>query len=70
VGVLRDSLARIDAALTEIEAQTLAGDRGAGGLYCRLMKQRMDIALKIREMEAGADRLLEWLLKLLDKGKP
>lgn len=63
--VLRDTLRRIDAVLARIEDQALEGDTRAGSLYSRLMSQRSDIALKIRDMEAGADRLLEWLVGLL-----
>lgn len=65
VEVLRDTLARIDAVLASIEGQALDGDTRAGALYCRLMAQRAEIALKIRELERGADRLLEWLVGLL-----
>ncbi|MGC8893883.1 MAG: hypothetical protein ACP5QG_03435 [candidate division WOR-3 bacterium] len=65
MGVLRDTLTRIDAVLTRIEEQALQGDTRAGALYSRLMAQRSDIALKIRELERGADRLLEWLVELL-----
>ncbi len=65
VEVLRDTLARIDAVLSRIEQQALEGDARAGALYSRLMAQRSDIALKIRDLERGADRLLGWLLGLL-----
>lgn len=65
VGVLRDTLVRIDAVLARIEEQALQGDTRAGALYSRLMAQRSDIALKIRDLERGADRLLEWLMGLL-----
>jgi len=65
VGILRDTLARIDAVLSGIEEQALGGDTRAGALYSRLMAQRAEIALKIRDLERGADRLLEWLVGLL-----
>ena len=65
VGILRDTLARIDAALARLEEGVLGGDIKAGALYSRLMAQRADIALKIRDLEGGADKLLEWLVGLL-----
>jgi len=65
VGVLRDTLSRIDVILARIEGQALEGDTKAGALYSRLMAQRADIALKIRDLEGGADKLLEWLVGLL-----
>ncbi|MEO0141171.1 MAG: hypothetical protein ABIM88_06480 [candidate division WOR-3 bacterium] len=68
MGVLRDTLSRIDAVLGRIEEQALEGDARAGALYSRLMAQRAEIALKIRDLERGADRLLEWLLGLLKCG--
>ena len=69
VGILRDTLARIDAALARLEEGVLSGDTRAGVLYSKLMAQRADIALKLRDIEGGADRLLEWLISLLNKGR-
>jgi len=60
-----DTLSRIDVILARIEGQALEGDTKAGALYSRLMAQRADIALKIRDLEGGADKLLEWLVGLL-----
>ncbi len=70
VAVLRDTLARIDRMLEQLESRAQEGDSAAGALYIRLMKQRGDTALKIKQLQPGKDRLLQWLMELMTKGKP
>jgi len=62
--LLLDTLRRIDRALKELEPKALAGDAKAGNLYAKLLAQRANLALKLRELK-GKDELVEWLVKVM-----
>ncbi len=62
--LLLDTLRRIDRALRELEPKALSGDAKAGNLYAKLLAQRANLALKLRELK-GRDELVEWLVKVM-----
>ena len=70
MAILRDTLRRIDRMLAQLEPRVHEGDPNASGLYLRLMKQRADTAVKVKQIEARPDALLQWLARIMNKGKP
>ena len=56
--------------MARVEAELQRGNYRVGGLYIQLIKQRIDIGLRLAELGAGHEELLRYLVGLLRRAPP